>query len=226
MKFCIDDANTEAIRRLCAAYPIDGVTTNPSILASAKRPPFEVLKEIREIIGYDRDLYVQAISPDADGMLREARKITDVLGKDTLVKIPCVTEGFRAMQMLHDEGIRFIGTAVYTPMQGFLAAKCGAEYVATYVNRIDNMGFDGIRVTKTIHDMIVRNGYTHSGVLAAALKNSQQVIAVIEYGIKGITVPSAVIDAFCKNTAIDSAVAKFTEDFEALTAPGITMETC
>ena len=123
MKFCIDDANTEAIRRLCAAYPIDGVTTNPSILASAKRPPFEVLKEIREIIGYDRDLYVQAISPDADGMLREARKITDVLGKDTLVKIPCVTEGFRAMQMLHDEGIRFIGTAVYTPMQGFLAAK-------------------------------------------------------------------------------------------------------
>ena len=152
MKFCIDDANVENIRRIYEHYPVDGVSTNPSILAKSGRNPYEVLKEIREIIGEDGELFVQATAATAEGMVGEAHKIVEVLGKTTLVKIPCTPEGFKAMKQLKREGIRFIGTAIYTAMQGFLAAKCGAEYVAPYVNRIDNMGFDGVQVAKDIHD--------------------------------------------------------------------------
>ena len=119
MKLCIDDANVEKIRRIYEFFPVDGVSTNPSILAKTGRPPYEVLKEIRSIVG-DGELFVQATSVKAETMLEEARRIVKELGSATLVKIPCVPEGFKAMRMLKAERIRFIGTAIYTPMQGFL----------------------------------------------------------------------------------------------------------
>ena len=109
------------------------------------------------------------------------------------------------MKALKAEGIRFIGTAIYTPMQGILAAKCGAEYVAPYVNRIDNMGFDGIKVSKEIHDAITANGLDHSGLLAASFKNSQQVLDLVRYGVKAVTVAPDVIEGLVKNAAIDAA---------------------
>lgn len=123
------------------------------------------------------------------------------------------------------EGIRFIGTAVYTAMQGFLAAKCGAEYVAPYVNRIDNLGFDGIRVSREIHDAITANGLD-SGLLAASFKNSQQVLELIRYGVKAVTVAPDVIEGLVKNAAIDAAVDQFTEDFRKLVGEGKTMADC
>ena len=209
MKLCIDDANVEKIRRIYDLYPVDGVSTNPSILARTGRKPYEILKEIRSIIGEEGELFVQAVSPDAEGMVEEARKIVSELGRTTLTKIPCVPQGFKAMKMLQAEGLRFIGTAIYTPMQGFLAAKCGAEYVAPYVNRIDNMGFDGVQVSKDIHDAIVRSGLD-SGLLAASFKNSQQVLELVKYGVKAVTVAPDVIDGLVKNAAIDGAVAQFT----------------
>lgn len=225
MKLCIDDANVEKIRRIYDLYPVDGVSTNPSILARTGRKPYEILKEIRSIIGEEGELFVQAVSPDAEGMVEEARKIVSELGRTTLTKIPCVPQGFKAMKMLQAEGLRFIGTAIYTPMQGFLAAKCGAEYVAPYVNRIDNMGFDGVQVSKDIHDAIVRSGLD-SGLLAASFKNSQQVLELVKYGVKAVTVAPDVIDGLVKNTAIDGAVAQFTEDFAGLVGEGRTMVDC
>ena len=211
MKFCIDDANVEKIRRIYEYYPVDGVSTNPSILAKSGRDPYEVLKEIREIIGEDGELFVQATSTTAEGMVEEAHKIVEVLGKTTLVKIPCVPEGFKAMKQLKKEGIRFIGTAIYSAMQGFLAAKCGAEYVAPYVNRIDNA--------------ITENGLD-SGLLAASFKNSQQVLELIRYGVKAVTVSPDVIDGLVKNPAIDAAIDQFTKDFQGLVGEGKTMADC
>ncbi len=221
MKLCIDDANVERIRRIYDLYPVDGVSTNPSILARTGRDPYEVLTEIRAIVG-DGELFVQALSPGAEGMAEEARRIAAELGRTTLTKIPCVPEGFKAMKLLKAEGLRFIGTAIYTPMQGFLAAKCGAEYVAPYVNRIDNMGFDGIQVSKDIHDAITRNGLD-SGLLAASFKNSQQVLELVKYGVKAVTVAPDVIDALVKNAAIDAAIDQFTRDFAGLAGEGRTM---
>ncbi len=225
MKLCIDDANVEKIRRIYDLYPVDGVSTNPSILAKSGRQPYEVLTEIRKIVGDDGELFVQATSPDAEGIVREAHRIVSELGKTTLTKIPCVPEGFKAMKQLQKEGLRFIGTAIYTPMQGFLAAKCGAEYVAPYVNRIDNMGFDGIQVSKDIHDAITRNGLD-SGLLAASFKNSQQVLELVKYGVKAVTVAPDVIDALVKNAAIDAAINQFNKDFGGLVGEGKTMADC
>ena len=216
MKFCIDDANVEKIRSIYEYYPVDGVSTNPSILAKTGRDPYEVLKEI---------LFVQATARTAEGMVEEAHRIVEVLGSTTLVKIPCNPEGFKAMKQLKKEGIRFIGTAIYTAMQGFLAAKCGAEYVAPYVNRIDNMGFDGVQVAKDIHDAITANGLD-SGLLAASFKNSQQVLELTKYGVKAVTVAPDVIEGLVKNAAIDAAIDQFTRDFSGLVGEGKTMADC
>lgn len=226
MKLCIDDANVEKIRRICEFFPIDGVSTNPSILAKTGRPPYEVLREIRSIIGEEGELFVQATAPDAETMVEEARRIVSELGKTTLVKIPCIPEGFKAMQALKKEKIRFIGTAIYTPMQGWLAAKCGAEYVAPYVNRIDNMGFDGVQVSRDIHDAIAASGFEHSGLLAASFKNSQQVLDLAKYGVKAVTVAPDVIEGLVKNAAIDAAIGQFTKDFAGLVGEGRTMADC
>lgn len=225
MKLCIDDANIEKIRRIYDLYPVDGVSTNPSILARTGRNPFEVLKEIRAIVGEDGELFVQAASLKAEVIVKEAHRITAELGKTTLTKIPCVPEGFKAMKQLKAEGLRFIGTAVYTPMQGFLAAKCGAEYVAPYVNRIDNMGFDGIQISKDIHDAIRRSGFD-SGLLAASFKNSQQVLELVKYGVKAVTAAPEIIEELTKNAAVDAAIAQFSRDFADLVGEGKTMADC
>lgn len=222
MKFCIDNANVNDIRRIYNTYPIDGVSTNPSILAKEGRAPYEVLKEIRSIIGEEGELFVQATAQDADVMLQEAKRIVAELGNTTIVKIPSTAEGFKAMQMLCAEGIRVCGTAVYSPIQGILAAKSGAEYVAPYINRIDNMGFDGVQVAKDIHDAIKANGLD-SGLLAASFKNTQQVLDLMKYGVKGVTVAPAVIDGLVKNAAIDAAIDVFTADFQSLVGEGHTM---
>lgn len=225
MKLCIDDANVEKIRRICEFYPIDGVSTNPSILAKSGRNPYEVLHEIRDIIGEKGELFVQVTATDAEGMLRDADRIVAELGANTVVKIPCTPEGFKAMQACHEKGIRTLGTAIYTAMQGYLAAKSGAEYVAPYVNRIDNMGFDGVQVAKDIHDAVTSSGYD-CGLLAASFKNSQQVLELAKYGAKAVTVAPDVIDLFVKNAAIDAAIDQFSADFAGLVGEGVTMATC
>ncbi len=225
MKLIIDDAHMERIKRVYEFYPVDGVTTNPTILAKSGRNPYEVLKEIRAFIGEGAELHVQAVSREAAGMVKEAKRIVSELGKNTFVKIPSVPEGFKAMKMLQEEGILVTATAVYTPMQAFLAAKCGASYTAPYINRIDNMGYNGIQVAKNIHD-IFRNNQLKTEVLAASFKNSQQLLELCEYGIGASTVAPDVIEGLVKNPAITAAVDEFIKDFEGLTGVGRDMSNC
>lgn len=225
MKLIIDDADIKSIRKLYEYYPVSGVTTNPSILMKTGGKPYEVLKEIRSFIGKEADLHVQVIAKDADGMVKDARRIVSELGENTFVKIPSIPEGFKAMKLLKKDGIRVTATAVYTPLQGYLAAECGAEYTAPYINRIDNMGYDGIAIAKEIHDIYRNNGY-NTGVLAASFKNSQQVLELCRYGIRAITASPSVIENFVNNAAINSAVDAFVRDFETLTGSGMTMFTC
>lgn len=225
MKLIIDDAHMERIKRVYEFYPVDGVTTNPTILAKSGRNPYEVLKEIRAFIGEGAELHVQAVSREAAGMVKEAKRIVSELGKNTFVKIPSVPEGFKAMKMLQEEGILVTATAVYTPMQAFLAAKCGASYTAPYINRIDNMGYNGIQVAKNIHD-IFKNNQLKTEVLAASFKNSQQLLELCEYGIGASTVAPDVIEGLVKNQAITAAVDEFIRDFEGLTGAGKDMSNC
>lgn len=225
MKLLIDDANFEKIQRLYEFYPIDGVTTNPSILAKSGRNPYEVLTQIRDFIGEDADLHVQVISRKAEDMVVEGRKIAERLGKNTLIKIPTVVEGLKAMKALSAEGYRVTATAIYTPQQAFLAGKAGADYAAPYVNRIDNLGGDGVQTTMRIHDIYENNGMK-TQLLAASFKNTQQVLELAEYGIGAATVGPDVIEGLMKNVTVDSAVEAFIADFEKLVGAGKTMLDC
>lgn len=225
MKLIIDDADTKKIAEILKYYPVDGVTTNPTILSKSGKNPYDVLGEIREMIGPDRELHAQVVSKDADGMVREGRKIVERLGENTYVKVPSVQEGFRAMRILSGEGIKVTGTAVYMPMQAFLAAKSGARYAAPYVNRIDNLGNDGVKTAKTIHDIFRVNGL-QTEVLAASFKNAQQLLELVKYGIGAATVSADIILSLINNPNVDNAVAQFTADFEGLVGKGKTMENC
>ena len=221
MKLIIDDANLANIQRLYEYYPVDGVTTNPSILAKSGGEPFKVLKAIREFIGED-ELHVQTVATVSAGIVEDAHRILKELGDDTYIKIPSVPEGFKAMKLLQAEGVRITATAIYTPMQSYLAGKSGALYAAPYVNRIDNMGFNGVETAKAIHDIYVKNGM-QTQVLAASFKNSQQVLELCRYGVGAVTVAPDIMEGLTKNMAIDAAVAAFTADFERVTFPGATM---
>ena len=216
MKLLVDDADIRAIKHIFEYYPVDGITTNPSILSRTQRPPFEVLHEIREFIGPDAQLHVQVVQHDAAGMVADARRIVKECGEGTFVKIPCVPEGFKAIRELAKEGIRTTGTAIYTPMQAYLAAKAGASYAAPYVNNIDNLGLDGLRVACQIHD-IFQLHEMDCEVLAASFKNSQQLMTLCAYGIGCATARPETIEDLVKNPSIDASIAKFTRDFVGLT---------
>ena len=212
MKLFLDTANVEHIKEAHEMGVICGVTTNPSILAKSGGQTFEVLKALRSFIGTDTELNVQVVAKNAEGMVEDAHRIVKELGANTYVKVPSVPEGFKAMKILVKGNINITATAIYTPMQAFLAAKCGASYAAPYVNRIDNMGFNGIQVTKQIHD-IFKNNNLKTEVLAASFKNSQQVLELCEYGIGASTIAPDIIEGFVKTQAITSAVDDFLKTF-------------
>lgn len=225
MKLLIDSANLEEIKSIYEYYPIDGVTTNPSILLIENKKPYELLKEIRSFIGEDAELHVQVISLDANEMVKEGHKIQEVLGKNTYVKIPVTPEGLKAISLLAKEGANVTATAVYNQMQAFLAGKSGAKYVAPYVNRIDNLGYNGILVTKQIQDILDGSGFA-TEILAASFKNSHQVLELCEYGVGASTAGPDIIAGLIKSETINQAVLAFKDDFEQLCGKDSTMLTC
>lgn len=221
MKLLIDDANIAKIKKLYDLFPIDGVTTNPSILAKSGRQPYDVLKEIREFIG-DDELHAQVLSRKAEDMVEEAYKMAEILGKNTFIKVPSIPEGFKAMKILSSKGFKITATAIYTPMQAYLAAKSGADYAAPYVNRIDNLGANGIETTKLIQNIFENNGFK-TQILAASFKNSNQVQELCAYGVGAATVAPDVIENLVKNACVTAAVEDFITDFEGLCGAGKTM---
>ena len=223
MKILVDHANINAIKKMYEYYPVDGVTTNPSIVKKAGKNPYDVLLEIREFIGKDADLHAQVISRKAEDMVTEAHKMLEILGANTFIKVPVVPEGLKAIKILATEGVSVTGTAIYNQMQGFLAGKAGAKYVAPYVNRIDNLGANGIQVAKDIHDMLKKAGLA-TQVLAASFKNSQQVQELAAYGVEASTVAPDVIEGLIKVDAARCAVDVFISDFEDLCGAGKTMQ--
>ena len=134
----------------------------------------------------------------------------------------CALPIFKAMKALAAGGVNITATAIYTPMQAFLAAKAGAKYTAPYINRIDNFGYNGVQVAMDIQD-IFENNNLPCEVLAASFKNSQQVLELTKYGIGASTVATDVIEGLIKNAAIDAAIDAFNKDFESITGEGKTM---
>ena len=224
MRILIDSANIEQIKQIYEYYPISGVTTNPTLLSQmGVDNPYDILGPIRDFICEEDELHVQVISRSAEDMVKEAEHIVNILGVNTYIKIPAVPEGFKAMQILLNESeIPFTATAIYTPMQAFMAAKCGASYVAPYINRIDNMGYNGLTVAKQIQN-IINNNDMEAGILAASFKNSQQVLELCEYGIDSATIAPNILMDVIMNAAVNDAVETFIKDFESFAGESKTM---
>ena len=223
MKLLIDYAGIEKIKELYEYFPLDGVTTNPTIIAAAGRDPYETLKEIREFIGSDADLHAQVISLKAEDIVAEAYDMLAALGATTCIKIPVTREGLKAIKMLASEGVRVTATAIYNPIQATLAAHAGAAFVAPYVNGIDNVGMDGMKFAKTIQETFDNQGL-ECQVLAASFKNTYQVQELFAHGITCITAVPEVLEGMLKNDLTTARVARFTADFEALCGEGKTMK--
>lgn len=153
MQLLIDHANLRAIRQSLDDFPIDGVTTNPSILAREGGNPLETLRAIRRLLPEDAVLHAQGVATSAESLVAEARALRGEFGDNLFVKIPVTAAGLRAIKILGKEGFPITATGVYSPMQAFVAAKAGARYVAPYVNRLDNMGVDGVEVVAQIQEI-------------------------------------------------------------------------
>ena len=215
MLVLIDNAEFSEIEALYHDYPYDGVTTNPSILMKAHKNPIELLKKIRAFLPKECQLHAQLVSETTDQMIEEAHFMLHEISDELFVKVPVTTEGLRAISILKKEGINITATAVYTAMQAFRAAKEGARYTAPYVNRLDNMGADGVQVAKDIHDMF-RVHNLNADVLAASFKNSQQILNLCKHGIGAVTAAPDVLRALTYHDATFTAEENFTQDFYAL----------
>lgn len=215
MQIFIDDANLENIKTMFELFPCDGVTTNPSILSKAGEPPIEHLKNIRKLIPSEAMLHAQVISQTAEEMVKEAEYMLKSVSSELFIKVPVTPEGIKAIPMMTKKGMQVTATAVYSAMQGFVAAKAGARYIAPYVNRLDNLCYDGLQVAMDIHDMLQMHNL-NSDVVGASFKNSQQIFELCLYGIGAVTAPPEVLKGLIANRITESAVADFTADFEKL----------
>ena len=155
MIYLADTADIKELKELFDYFPLAGVTTNPSIIAASKRKLSEILPDIIEIVG-DKMLHIQMISNKAEDMVREAKAYKEKfsLGDNYFDKIPVSKEGFKAMPMLKDAGFNVTATAIFTQQQALVAARAGADWVAPYVNRLDNISSHGIEVVKHIVENI------------------------------------------------------------------------
>ena len=187
MLFMVDSADLNGIRKCAEFFPIAGVTTNPTIVSSAKTDFKKLLLDIREIIGDDKMLHVQATSSDAEDMVREAEMLKGLVGGDFYVKIPITEQGLKAIKMCKAEGIKVTTTAIFTQQQALMAARAGADFVAPYVNRMDNLLSDGVHVVEEIVQLFKLQNLD-SKVLAASFKTCEQVHKVAMSGAHSVTI--------------------------------------
>ncbi|MGL4571031.1 MAG: fructose-6-phosphate aldolase [Clostridium sp.] len=213
MIYMLDTANLKDIERAYKYYPLEGVTTNPTIISKENRDFLGLLKDIRKIIGNETMLHVQVLSEEAEGMIKEAKYLNDVIGGNLYIKVPVTKEGIRAMKTLKEEGIKITATAIFTASQALMAAKAGASFVAPYVNRIDNISGNGVEVVKD--NMKELEAYNlDCKVLAASFKNVQQVHELSKIGVHSVTVNPEIMDKLLEHPLTDWSVEQFINDWE------------
>lgn len=212
MIYMIDTANIEEIKDAIEFYPLHGVTTNPTILAKEKKDPIALLKEIRTIIGTETMIHAQVLSTSAEGMIQDAEYLKQNIGGNLYIKIPVTKEGIKAIKTLKAQGYNITATAIFTAQQGLMASIAGADYIAPYVNRIDNLSGDGVGVVGSLIDMIKKYNLS-TKVLAASFKNVQQVHEISNLGGHSVTVSKEIFDKMLEHPMTDWSVNKFIEDW-------------
>lgn len=214
MKVLIDTANLETIARINGKIGIAGVTTNPSILAQEGKNPMAILKLIKNIIG-SKMLHVQVNEATAEGMVKNGKNIVSQLGEDVYIKIPVTLDGLAAMRELKKFGYKITATAIFTPLQALLAANEGADFVAPYVNRIDNLSGRGINVVEDIA-LLFRTHDIKTQILGASFKNTQQVLECGLAGMHACTIQEEILLNMINHPLTDLALEKFENDWDEL----------
>lgn len=215
MEYMFDTANIKLIEEGIKIFPITGVTSNPTILKKEGKIDFSHFRKIREIIGMDKTLHIQVVAQDCEGILKEAKAILENVDNKVCIKIPVNVEGLKAMKILKEQGVSITATAIYTTAQGLLAIEAGADFIAPYFNRMENMSINPREVIKIFADMIKKYNYP-TKILAASFKNIGQVNDAFVAGAQTATMaPEILLDAL-KMPAIQKAVDDFTSDWESV----------
>ena len=212
LELYLDTADVQQVLRFQACLPIKGITTNPSILAKEKIGVNELLAELDRLLNKKARFHVQVVSQSLNEMITEARQIS-ALPYDVVVKIPATEIGLAAIKQLHSEGIPLLATAIYSVQQGFLAALAGADYLAPYVNRIDNFGGNGVEVVKGIQ-LLLKQQQLPSCLLPASFKNARQVLEVLQIGVGAITLPVDIMEQMFIHPAVPLAIEQFHTDWQ------------
>jgi transaldolase len=214
MKLFLDTANIQQIRRAASWGVLDGVTTNPTLVAREGRDHRELIQEIARYVR--GPISVETTSLDADGMIREAETFVG-WADNVVVKVPMTPEGLRAVVALRDRSIRTNVTLVFTPMQALLAAKAGAYFVSPFVGRLDDIGHVGMDVVRDAVEVLHSYGYD-TQVLAASLRSPLHVLEAARAGADIATMPFATMESLFKHPLTDQGIERFLADWRRLQA--------
>ena len=211
MKIFIDTANIDEIKEAASWGILDGVTTNPSLIAREKRDFIEVVKEICEIV--DGPISAEVVSLEANKMIEEAREVAKI-HPNVIVKIPMTIDGLKAVAAISKEGIKTNVTLVLSANQALLAAKAGASYVSPFLGRLDDIGIEGMNLVRDIVDIFNIHGY-QTEVIAASIRNPLHVTDAALAGSHIATIPFNVLKQMSKHPLTDIGIEKFKSDWEA-----------
>ncbi|MBY0759248.1 fructose-6-phosphate aldolase [Sellimonas caecigallum] len=214
MKFFIDTANVDDIRKANDMGVICGVTTNPSLIAKEGRDFNEVIKEIASIVDGPISGEVKATTTDAEGMIAEGREIAKI-HPNMVVKIPMTAEGLKAVKVLSAEGIKTNVTLIFTANQALLAARAGATYVSPFVGRLDDISVRGTELIEEIAEMFAVAGI-ETQIIAASIRNPIHITECALAGADIATVPYKVIEQMTHHPLTDAGIAKFQADYKAV----------
>jgi transaldolase len=210
MKFFIDTANIDEIKEALSMGMVDGVTTNPTLIAKEARPFQEIITEICEIV--NGPISAEVISTDHYGMVKEARELATI-HENIVVKIPMTTDGLKATRKLSDEGIRTNVTLVFSPLQALMAAKAGAAFVSPFVGRLDDISQDGLVLVEQIAE-IYSNYAFDTEIIVASVRNPLHVLEAALLGADIATIPFNVLSKLAAHPLTDKGLKAFLDDWQ------------
>ncbi len=211
MKFFLDTANVDEIKRINELGLVDGVTTNPTIISKEGRDFEEVIKEICSIV--DGPVSAEVISLEAEGMVKEARVLAK-WASNVVVKVPMTEEGLKAVNILSKEGIKTNVTLIFTVAQGLMAAKAGATFVSPFLGRLEDIGTDSLALIKKLRKVLDFYGYK-SEIIAASVRGLKHVEDVAEVGAHIATIPGSLFPKLWSHPLTNSGIEQFLSDWES-----------
>lgn len=212
MKLFIDTANVDEIKEIAEWGVVDGVTTNPSLIAKEKRDFKEVVTEITGIV--DGPISAEVVSLKHDEMVEEAKELAKI-HKNIIIKVPMTEEGLIAVKELHAMGIKTNVTLIFTSTQALLAAKAGASYVSPFLGRLDDISTDGLNLIEEIMDIFGNYDYD-TEVIAASIRHPMHVVECARLGCDIATIPYKVFKQMLHHPLTDSGIEKFLKDWESV----------